>query len=87
MKLHDEHSIEEMPTFVEDWIDLSGHGSMFSPWIKDRGLNEWEMQYCPWWLDYPIGEYSRYEAHHYKGIIFVDLFLPNSFYHVWKTID
>ena len=67
MQLHDEHSLEDMPDFIDKWIDLSIDDCMYPPWMKDRGLSEWEVQYCPWWVDYPIGEYPRFEAAHYKG--------------------
>ena len=67
MQLHDEHSLEDMSDFIDKWIDLSIDDCMYRPWMKDRGLSEWKVQYCPWWVDYPIGEYSRFEATHYKG--------------------
>ena len=68
--------IEEMPTFVDEWIELSRHASMFPIGIKQHGLSEWEVQYCLWWFDYPIGEYPRHEGDLYKGI----LLLPFSNY-------
>ena len=57
-----------MPQFVEEWKDLEGSGSMFTTSIKDRGLSDWEIQYCPWWLDYPLGAYPREEGNHYRGV-------------------
>lgn len=69
MQLHDEHSLDDMPTFVEEWIDLSREGCMFPSWMKDRGLGEWEVECCPWWIDYPIGECPVHETDHYRGNI------------------
>ena len=56
-----------MSQFLEEWKDLEGSGSMFTTTIKDRGLSDWEIQYCPWWLDYPLGSCPREEGIHYKG--------------------
>ena len=61
-----------MPTFIEEWTYISREDCMYPPWMKDRGLGEWEVQYCPWWIEYPIGEYPRYEADNYKS----DFLLP-----------
>ena len=31
-----------MPSFIDKWIDLSIDDCMYPPWMKDRGLSEWE---------------------------------------------
>ena len=56
-----------MPTFVEEWVDLSKQDSMFPSWMRNRGLNEFEIEYCPWWLDYPLGQFPINEEERFKG--------------------
>ena len=67
VKLYDENTLDEMPSFVEEWRDTKLEGCMYPPWMLERGSSNWEVQFCPWWIDFPIGEYPIIEGHLYKG--------------------
>ena len=59
MSLHDQHTLDDMTPFVEEWKDLEGSNTMFTSSIKYHGSSKWEIQYFPWWLDYPLGSCPR----------------------------
>lgn len=66
---YDETTIDTLPEITEEWLEIGVETCMFPIWMQDRGINGWERQYCPWWMDYPLGEYPKYEALHYKGTL------------------
>lgn len=68
MKLYDEHAIDKIPECTQEWKDPLSIGTMFPKWINDRGLSKWEIDYCPWWLDYPHGQWPRGEGDLYHGM-------------------
>lgn len=51
---------------MEDWIDMHGRDSICpSSWIE-RGITQWELERCPWWLDYPLGRVPPSESELWK---------------------
>ena len=66
-KLYNENTLDELPSFVEEWGDTTLERCMYPTWMLERGLNSWVMQLCPWWIDFPIGTYPNEESHLYKG--------------------
>lgn len=69
IKLYDENTLDELPSFAEEWRDTKSEGCMYPQWMLERGLNIWEIQFCPWWVDFPIGEFPIEEGHLYKGML------------------
>ncbi|KAJ7526613.1 hypothetical protein O6H91_16G014700 [Diphasiastrum complanatum] len=70
-----------MPIFISMWnqISLAKELSMYSTRVhfnQKPGLNEWEVKYCPWWIDFKDGTYPHSESKQYelpeKGRLVVD---------------
>lgn len=65
--------LDTEPDLVKDWIDLHGTDSICpSSWIE-RGVTQWELERCPWWLEYPLGRVPPSESEIWKGKILIIL--------------
>ena len=67
--------LDELPLFIEEWKDTTMERCMYPTWMLERGLNNWEMQFYPWWIDFPIWTYPFEEGRLYKGNIAYRFFL------------
>lgn len=55
-QLKQEKTLDRLPMEVADWRSFDSTSSMFPLEWKDWEITAWEVNRCPWWLDYPKGE-------------------------------
>lgn len=55
------NSLLEMPPEIAEWLDPKDENSMFSSTLIERGITNWELNHCPWWLEYPLGVIPKQE--------------------------
>ncbi|KAJ7295627.1 hypothetical protein O6H91_Y175100 [Diphasiastrum complanatum] len=75
------HDVEEMPQVMDMWnqISMKKEVSMYfakANLNRKNGLSEWEVKFCPWWIDFkegecPPSEKTQYQLHE-KGCLVVD---------------
>lgn len=46
---------------------MHGENSMCMASWTDRGVTQWELSRCPWWLEYPLGRVPPSESELWKG--------------------
>ncbi|MCO5554004.1 hypothetical protein L7F22_007530 [Adiantum nelumboides] len=40
---------------MKDWENVDSKDTMYPKAWVERGVSQWELTRCPWWLDYPLG--------------------------------
>ena len=51
-----------LPDATQEWLDIKDENTMFSQTIQERGISAWEIQKCPWWIEYPLGVIPKQET-------------------------
>ena len=85
-----------MPTLTKEWLDVKDESTMYSPTLLDRGITDWELNVCPWWLEYPIGVIPKQETEMHAStnmtfdfsyVHFCVLLLKNYFMTIGFTVE
>ena len=58
----DKETLLEVPTLTNEWLDVKDESTMYSPTLSKCGITDWEVNVCPWWLEYPIGVIPKQET-------------------------
>ena len=58
----DNETLVEVPTITKEWLDVKDESTMYSPTLLEHGIIDWEVNACPWWLEYPIGVIPKQET-------------------------
>ena len=59
---------------VKVWVNIEHDASMHLKAWNNKGLGEWKLSRCPWWLDYPLGSIPITEEHLWEGELFSSWF-------------
>ena len=60
--------LDEEGETVGDWARMDSTYTMYPKSWLEKGISEWELKRCPWWLDYPLGHVPQNEENLWKGM-------------------
>lgn len=62
-----EGKLQQMPDATIEWIAITDENTMYPQSLQDHGITQWEIERCPWWLEYPIGVIPKQEKEIYES--------------------
>ncbi|MCO5612982.1 hypothetical protein L7F22_067255 [Adiantum nelumboides] len=60
---------------MKDWANVDSKDTMYPKAWAERGVSQWELTQCPWWLDYPLGRVPPCEEGLWKDVEYLSQML------------